>query len=137
MNNQKTHEKSWWKRNKKKVIIISGIVILAGVSYIVFKNKDALISLVKNGKTVANNVKALSENAVIEATPEIVDIISNEVISPKMPINNGEPFIVREFIRNLPNGHHPSPEKIAQALENGIVLEENQTFVTSYMKNVA
>jgi len=36
------------------------------------------------------------------------------------------------FVRNLPVGFHASPESIERALEHGIVLSDNETFVRSH-----
>lgn len=137
MNNQNIHEESWWERNKKKVLIIGGVIVIVGVSYMLFKNKNALLSLIKSSKKITDKSNLLSEKAVIDTTSEIIAISTNESAPTNMPINNGLPFEVKGFIRNLPNGQHPSPEKVAQALEAGIVLGENQTLVDAYVKNAA
>lgn len=138
MKEQNTHKKSWWERNKKKVFVIGGIAVLTGIGYVVFRNKDALLPLVKSGgKKVAVRVKPIVGKPMREAASEKIANNSAEVITDKKPINNGMPFGVRGGIRNLPNGYHPSPEKIAQALKCGIVLGEHQTLVCPYMKNAA
>lgn len=50
-------------------------------------------------------------------------------------LNNGQPFEVKGFIRELPKNCYPSAEKRAQAAALGIILGEHQTLVDSYMKN--
>ena len=49
------------------------------------------------------------------------------------------PHLNRGGIRNLSSNRHASPEKIQQALELGIELEDHQTFVPPYWtgKNLA
>lgn len=46
------------------------------------------------------------------------------------------PFDVHKHIRNLAPGAHPSPEKVATALENGMELQQNQTWVKDYTKRL-
>lgn len=73
-----------------------------------------------------------------------VDTISQQVsctlptdYSGTSVINNGEPFLVNSHIRNLPQGRFASPEKIAEAASYNITLEEGQTFVSPYYKNMS
>lgn len=47
-----------------------------------------------------------------------------------------EPFSVKPFIRILPEGWQASEKAIQNALEAGIELEEGQTFVVGFMKNL-
>ena len=70
---------------------------------------------------------------VTEVTPTPVKEIATTVASSR-EINQ---FEVSRHIRNLPNGWHASPEKVAEALKNNIVLGEGQTWVNSYMKGGA
>ena len=53
-----------------------------------------------------------------------------------VPTVKSEPILriiyVREHLRNLPQGHHPSVLKIAEAAESGIELAENQTIVSAH-----
>ena len=49
MTEQNNTEMTWWERNKKKVLIIGGVVVAVGIGVVVFKTKDALIGLVKKG----------------------------------------------------------------------------------------
>ncbi len=44
---------------------------------------------------------------------------------------------VHKHVRNLAPGYSASPEKVASAVENGIELLENQTWVKDYTKNIA
>ncbi len=137
MNEQNKSEMTWWERNKKKVLIIGGVVVAVGIGVVVFKNKDILNALVTRGKTLVNNIPQIGENMVIETTSEIITVVDTEAVTVSKPLNNGLPFGVNGFVRNLPDGCHPSAEKIAQAEALGINLGDHQTIVNSYMKNVA
>ena len=136
MNEQKNTELTWWKRNKKKVFIIGGVVIAAGIGIVVFKNKDALLALVKKGKIAVNNIPLPDAKQVIDIVPEATNVIKSETVISTTLLNNGQPFPVKGFIRELPKNCHPSAEKLAQAAELGIKLGEHQTIVDSYMKNL-
>ncbi len=137
MNNQNNTEMSWWKRNKKKVLIIGGVVVAVGIGVLVFKNKDVLIALIKKSKTVANTAPIIDSQPIIEKIPEVTNVVNVETVIPNTPINNGVPFEVNGFVRNLPNNWYPSAEKLGQAAALGIELGEHQTFVNPYKKNVA
>lgn len=137
MNEQNKIETSWWERNKKKVLIIGGVVVAVGVGVLAFKNKDALIALVKGSKKLSSKVPPIADTTIIETTTEVITTVEMEAITVSKTLNNGDPFGVEGFIRNLPEGWHPSAEKIAQAAALGIKLGEHQTLVDPYMKNVA
>ncbi len=135
MNEQNNTEMTWWERNKKKVLIIGGVVIAVGIGIFVFKNKDVLIELIKKGKATANNIPHNDESIIIKNTSNVPTTVNIEVATTNTPINNGEPFEVKGFIRNLPDSRCPSAEKRAQAARLGIELGEHQTLVDPYMKN--
>lgn len=133
MKKQKYHKSSWWEHNKKKVFVVGGLLIISGVCYMTFKNRDAIISLVKHNKVVVTN----ANNPEIDKMSKLTETIVTNNVDAKLPINNGLPFKVSGGIRNLPDGHHPSLEKLAQAAMLGITLGDNQTLVDSYFKNAA
>lgn len=135
MNEQNNTEMTWWERNKKKVLIIGGVVIAVGIGIVVFKNKDVLIELIKKGKAAANNIPQNDEPIIIKTNSNAPTEVNIEVVAVNTPINNGEPFEVKGFIRNLPESRCPSAEKRAQAARLGIVLGEHQTLVDPYTKN--
>ena len=135
MNEQNNTEMTWWERNKKKVLIIGGVVIAVGIGIVVFKNKDVLIELIKKGKAAANNIPQNDEPIIIKTTSNAPTEVNIEVVAVNTPINNGEPFEVKGFIRNLPDSRCPSAEKRAQAARLGVELGEHQTLVDPYMKN--
>ena len=113
---------TWWERNKKKVLIIGGVVIAVGIGIVVFKNKDVLIELIKKGKAAANNIPQNDEPIIFKSTSNAPTSVNMEVTTTNTPINNGEPFEVKGFIRNLPDSRCPSAEKRAHAARLGIEL---------------
>lgn len=99
-------------KNKKEIIIASGII----VSIVV----DIFIKNLRDNKI--NDTKGF-----LDAT---LDDIVNSSIEPSAKIIN-----VRDHLRNLPNGHKASETSKGIAMNNGIKLNENQTFVNSYTKS--
>lgn len=137
MNEQNKIETTWWERNKKRFSSSAELQLPLVQGVLVFKNKDALIELVKGGKKLASKVPPIADTTIIETTTEVITTVETEAITVSKTLNNGNPFGVEGFIRNLPDGWHPSAEKIAQAAALGIKLGEHQTLVDPYMKNVA
>ena len=84
-------------------------------------------------KSLERAVKHPTAKAVTEAAPAPVPRIAATVASSR----GATPFEVGRHIRNLPDGWHASPEKVAEALKNKIILREGQTWVDSYMKGGA
>ena len=131
MTEQNNTEMTWWERNKKKVLIIGGVVVAVGIGVVVFKNKDALIGLVKKGKITVPKVAIPDVKQVIDIVPEATTVVKTENVLTTTLLNNGQPFEVKGFIRELPKDYHLSAEKRAQAAALGIVLGEHQTLVDS------
>jgi len=128
--------KGWWDRNKKKVIIIGGILLVAGTSYAIYKKWDTIKGVlvsIEPEPIMINNPKVSVDIQAAQVTEELLD--QTETITKI--INNGESFDVIRHVRNLPNGWKASPEKIEEAVNLGINLLENQTIVDPYKKNVA
>ncbi len=136
MNEQNNTEMTWWERNRKKVLIIGGVVVAVGIGVVVFKNKDALIGLVKKGKITVPKAALTDVKQAIDIVPEATTVVKTENALTTTLLNNGQPFEVKGFIRDLPNNWHPSAEKRALATSLGIELGEHQTIVDSYMKNL-
>lgn len=137
MNELNKTETTWWVRNKKKVLIIGGVAVAAGVGVLVFKNKDALIALLKRGKRLADTVPQIAEPTVTETASEVAVNVDTQAIIVSKSLNNGLPFPVKGSVRDLPNDWHPSAKKVAQAVAMGIELGDHQTLVDPYMKNAA
>lgn len=129
MNNENNN---WWSRHKKKVFVIGGITIaVAACGIVLYINRDKVIPLVKESTvkicTFIQNFTVIEES---KTTPI-------DVFKERRPINNGEPFIVSEHIRNMSQNRQASPEKLKLAKELGLTLKDHQTFVNSYTKNIA
>ncbi len=127
--------KGWWQRNKNTVLIIGGILLVAGTGYAAYKNwdtiKGAFVSVEPEPIRINNpKVSVDIQTQITEVLPEQTEIITKI-------INNSESIEVSRHVRNLPYGWKASPEKIEEAVELGMNLLENQTIVDPYMKNVA
>ncbi len=147
--------KNWLKRNKYKIII--GVTAAASVvgGIVFFKRKSAIEDII-NSNGVKNNVSykivshtgSHSREIVTDTLSDVGEqLLTNECTTDAVCevvvertsslLNDGKPFPVKGFPRNLPEGHKASPEKIAEAKELGIELGPNQTYVDPCIKNAA
>ena len=110
---------AWVKAHKTELIIAGGAVLTT----------VGAILLVDNWETVKGMF-----HTEAKITPSRTINVVTEV--PTVPAVESEPILriidVREHLRNLPQGHHPSVWKIAEAAGSGIELAENQTIVSAH-----
>ena len=135
----------WVKSHKKQLaaVGISAIVIVALI--LTIKNREALTDLMKgivnSISKPANTVTAQSASVIKAGSSAQVTDISKAVAEPVQSATTSAkidkiPFEVHKHVRNLPEGYHASPEKVATALDNGIELLNNQTWVADYTKGL-
>ena len=135
-----------WVKSHKKQLAAVGISAIAVVALILaIKNREALANIMKNivasVSKPANTVTSQSASAVKAGSYAQVTDIAKAVSEPVQSITTSAqidkiPFDVHKHVRNLPDGYHASPEKVATALENGIELLNNQTWVVNYTKGL-
>lgn len=122
-----------WIKAHKKQLILAGIGIAAVIALVLgIKNKDTLKALWASLKGAVEPTAERISNAVTTTVTEI------PTETPALLLSN-DPRVaqeVRRHIRNLHEGWHASPEKLAAAREMGILLQEGQTWVDNYMKGV-
>ena len=124
-----------WIKAHKKELIIAGISVGTLIMIILgIENQKSIAivwdSLRKTLKQPTTKVPVPVTKATVEIPLEPIQKVITAVAS-----NSGSlPFEVSRHIRNLPDGWHASAEKIAEALNNGIILMDGQTGVDSYMK---
>lgn len=138
MREQKSKFIKWVKEHKKE-LILAGVSLAAII--LAIRNRDSITmlweylkkSIEKPQTKIPPNSYGDMEKITVFPTAPMVSIPEAHLETTKIPVN------VREHIRNLPNGYHPSPEKIAEAIERDILLNPNQTLVKSYIRecNVA
>ena len=122
----KKSTKAWIKEHKKELILAGvGTAISLGLVYIGLKEKDQILEIFnKFEDTDAKDIETIKANIPIQSeTLELTGSSSNMSLSEVM-----------KHVRNLPEGQHPSIEKINSAADNGFELLENQTWVTDYTK---
>ena len=153
MSTVQKEESTWWERNRKKVLVIGGIVIAIGVGvavYAAFKNKSVLTLALKKTKnkllSVSDKVPAMT--TVASVVPKAVENrLSNEPACME-PVESNLDMGVTEkikitvceaFVRTLPEGWHRSAEKSEEAILMGLELADNQTIVDpfSYFRSSA
>ncbi len=124
-----------WIKDHKKQMIIAGISIGTLILIILgIKNRAAI-------KAVWDSLKGVVKHPTAKAAEEVAKVVTDTPPAPASEIvtavvSNSEtlPFEVSRHIRNLPDGWHASPEKVAEALKNNIILMDGQTWVDSYVK---
>lgn len=122
-----------WIKAHKKQLILAGIGIAAMIALVLgIKNKDTLKALWASLKGAVEPTAERISDAVTTTVTEI------PTETPALLLSNDPcvPQEVRRHIRNLHEGWHASPEKLAAAREMGIILQEGQTWVDNYMKGV-
>ena len=126
-----------WIKEHKKELTIAGISVGALILIVLgIKNHKAIIALWDSLKKVPEQpVKKASQLATKVA--EEIPAEAIQISATAIPSNaNSLPYEVSRHIRNLHDGWHASPEKVAEALKNNIILMDGQTWVDSYMKGV-
>ena len=110
---------AWIKAHKTELIIAGGVVLTTVGAILLVDNWESVKGLFQ---TEAKITPSRPLNVVTEV--------------PTAPAVESEPILriidVREHLRNLPQGHHPSVWKIAEAAESGIQLADNQTIVSAH-----
>jgi len=130
-----------WIKEHKKELLIAGISIGALILIVLgIKNKDEIMAL-------WNTLRKVPKQPTVKVTETVRKVTTEYPIEPVQPVqdvfdavsskSDSLPFEVSRHIRNLPEGWHASPEKIAEALENNIILMDGQTWVERYMKGEA
>lgn len=137
-----------WVKTHKKELIIAGISVATLIGIILgIKNRDALMKMwaeLKDAisKTARTTKRVPTEKTVIPIEVEKTTAVVEVNPPPKLVVVDSTtvdkiPFDVQKHVRNLHPGYHPSPEKVSTALENGIELLPNQTWVKDYTKGLA
>ena len=127
----------WIKEHKTELTIAGlsiGTLILIALG---IKNRAVLNDI---WKKLQEAIKASElKKTLTTAAASSAELIDNDLATVLVDTAKDEKLIpvnVREFIRNLPSGHHASPEKIAEALQRNIDLTDGQTLVDSYTKMI-
>ena len=116
-----------WIKDHKKQMIIAGISIGTLILIILgIKNRAAI-------KAVWDSLKGVVKHPTAKAAEEVAKVVT-EIVTAVVSNSETLPFEVSRHIRNLPDGWHASPEKVAEALKNNIILMDGQTWVDSYVK---
>lgn len=130
----------WVKTHKIQLAIagISSVTVICIITGVM--KKDAIIELWTSlQNSISKTPAKLSQaNSHIPKTLEAHTTVMEPIVEPQEVIKPytlpTSPFNVKLHKRNLPEGWHASPEKVAEAKLLGIDLQPNQTFVISYTK---
>ncbi len=123
-----------WIKKHKRELIVAGFSIAALILLVLgIKNRETLKAIWDSLQSSVNQPTTRAEEIVTNVNVGIIPQ-AQVVAFSSQPVSDSFPFEVSSHVRNLPEGWHASPEKIASALENDFVLEDGQTWVESYMK---
>ncbi len=124
-----------WIKEHKKELIIAGISIGTLILIILgIKNREMIKAVWNSLRKLVTHPDVKVTETVTKVAVEIPQEPVKEVITAVASNSDSIPFEVSRHIRNLPDGWHASPEKVAEALKNNINLMDGQTWVDSYMK---
>jgi len=120
-----------WIKAHKKQLIIAGFSIATLIALVLaLKNRESIKALLESLQKAVESPASQATPSQLSVTPKMdtPDIVAKLSDDPTIQSE------VRRHIRTLHEGWHASPEKIATALENNIILKEGQTWVDSYIK---
>ena len=126
--------KAWWKRNWKKVTV--GVIIVGGTVLVIINREKIVVVAEKLAAIFKPDAKLPTPENVPEVVEEIDVAPVVELVKDAFRKSPKAPFDVIAHIRNLPEGRHASPEKIAEAAALQIVLLPTQTYVSAYTKGI-
>ena len=127
-----------WIKEHKKELKIAGIGVGALILIVLgIKNQEEI-------KALWDALRKVSKQSAIKVTETVSKTAEEFLTEPSQPVRDvinavsskseSLPFEVSRHIRNLPEGYHASPKKVAEALKNNIILMDGQTWVERYMK---
>ena len=108
----------WFEENTEKLIVGAGMLAIGLLEAIAF-----------------------GLDGMPDETSRVIDLLDDIDEKSDTFTSDGDtsriqaPCDVKEHVRKLPKGWNPSPEKLAEAEENGIELEPGETYVRKYHKN--
>ena len=101
-------QRTWWQRNKKRVLIAGSVAVVVG-GILLYKNWDSVTKLAM--KVLRQGQKPAPQPIEIHVDLPVTDVV-HEAQRPVLAIiNGGEAFPVNGHIRNLPASWTPSPER--------------------------
>lgn len=123
-----------WIKKHKAELIIAGFSIGTLILMVLGIKNHAMIKSLWESLRASVEQPRVNMTTVTKVTVDVQPEPIKEVFTTIQSNSDPLPYEVSRHIRNLPEGWHASPEKIASALENNITLMDSQTWVESYMK---
>lgn len=130
-----------WVKEHKKQLIIAGVSVATIVGIILaIKNRESIMRMweslrlaITKQPSKADEVKSMLSTTSVPISVPVIEVVpATEIMVIRTNGTARSPFDVREHLRNLPEGHHPSARKIIEAAESGIELATNQTLVSAH-----
>lgn len=162
--NNLAEKPSWWTLNKKWVLPVGTVVCIAVGGCLCYWYQNQLVKVSKTvAKGTNQNLQKSRPHCTSTATTtsvkqatDVISTVSEPIVAPVIDVIRSHPpvitehaskitnekagrytpvpYDVRMHIRNLPAGQHTSLQKIAEATENRINLEDGQTWVKGHTK---
>ena len=124
-----------WIKEHKKILVAAGIGVGALILIILgIRNRESVQAAWELLWRATEKPDVPMPKEASAASAAVRQIQSLEEHAIKGAGTNTTPFGVSGHIRNLPDGWHASPEKVAEALKRNITLLDGQTLVDDYMK---
>ena len=150
MSNKKKRNNSWFARHRKGIIITSSVlsVVFGTAGLLIYCYPDETKSILNTVKgqitTVFNrSIQTVSTSSYVEVevsesiTAKITEIVSAD-ISKRPYAQHSGPFPVSGGPVKLPQGRHPSPEKIELGRKMGLDFEAlGITWRNNFIKGAA
>lgn len=121
------------KEYKKEIAIGAALVISVVVAGLVVKNNAALKSAIKSSRF--EEILTTNSTEVRNSTIPLISESASKNVTSNLPVCNI--INVREHVRNLPEGRHPSINKVELAEKYGYSLEKHQTLVKAHTRLAA
>ena len=126
--NEKQTFSDWVKEHKRGIVVGVGITATVFCGILIWKNCDEVYAL------TAKVSKAYIKKPVsLQSNESVMSDSLQPLICEQQKITSS----VSSFVRNLPDGQHASPSKIATATEHGFELVDNQTWVEPFTRTIA
>ena len=130
--------KEWCKEHEALLITAGVIAAAAAGTYLIFHYTGVKPEHIPSClKKLQNNTKppASSMCSVVESVWEIDELVSS--VPTVFTTVGKKPVTVAMHTRKLPVGQSASPEKVAEAITQDIMLPSGYTWVISYVRNAA
>lgn len=121
--------KGFLDKHKKTITIVAVVTATVVMGAALYRYRQQILAFCQKGIRVKTPMRPITKTTAIA---EKISIQPKQIT--QLPLDVKSPYRVKGHCRNLPDGWHASPEKIAEARKANIILMNGQTWVESYTK---